>query len=75
MKNNGNYFVIRNDSSLIAFKMTDKNENIGFNITKRHPAQEIKIYKDDVVQTGKGEAVVYDYGAGVDNVHDFATNW
>ena len=29
----------------------------------------------DIVQTGKGEAVVYDYGAGVDNVHDFATNW
>ena len=26
----------------------------------------------DVVQTGKGEAVVYDYGAGVSNVHDFA---
>lgn len=27
-----------------------------------------------VVQTGKGEAVVYDYGYG-SNVHDFATNW
>lgn len=27
-----------------------------------------------VVQTGKGEGVVYDYGAGAE-VHDFATNW
>ncbi len=26
----------------------------------------------DVVDTGRGEAVVYDYGAGVSNVHDFA---
>ena len=29
----------------------------------------------DEVETGKGTAVVYDYGAGVSNVHDFATNW
>ena len=28
-----------------------------------------------VVMTGKGEAVVYDYGSGIDNVHDFYTNW
>ena len=28
-----------------------------------------------VVMTGKGEGAVYDYGSGVDNVHDFATNW
>lgn len=27
-----------------------------------------------VVETGKGEGVVYDYGAGAE-VHDFATNW
>ena len=27
-----------------------------------------------VVQTGKGEGVVYDYGSGAE-VHDFATNW
>lgn len=27
-----------------------------------------------VIETGKGEAVVYDYGAGAE-VHDFATNW
>lgn len=27
-----------------------------------------------VVDTGKGEGVVYDYGAGAE-VHDFATNW
>ena len=29
----------------------------------------------DVVETGRGEAIVFDYGAGVSNVHDFATNW
>lgn len=29
----------------------------------------------DIVETGKGEAVVVDYGAGVSNVHDFYTNW
>ena len=27
-----------------------------------------------VIDTGKGEGVVYDYGAGAE-VHDFATNW
>lgn len=32
----GKYFVIRNDSSLIAFKMSNKKENIGFNITSVH---------------------------------------
>ena len=29
----------------------------------------------DEVETGKGTAVVVDYGAGVSNVHDFYTNW
>lgn len=29
----------------------------------------------DVVETGKGEGVVYDYGYGINNVHDFATTW
>lgn len=29
----------------------------------------------DVVETGKGEGVVYDYGYGISNVHDFATTW
>lgn len=28
----------------------------------------------DVVQTGRGEGVVYDYGSGA-HVHDFATTW
>lgn len=32
----GKYFVVRNDSSLIAFKMSNKKENIGFNIVAAH---------------------------------------
>ena len=32
----GKYFVVRNDSSLIAFKMSNKKENIGFNIISAH---------------------------------------
>ena len=36
LKKDGNYFVVRNDSSLIAFKMTDKKDNIGFNIVAAH---------------------------------------
>ena len=32
----GKYFVVRNDSSLIAFKMSNKKENIGFNIVSAH---------------------------------------
>lgn len=36
LKSDGKYFVVRNDSSLIAFKMTDKNLNVGFNITASH---------------------------------------
>lgn len=36
LKEDGEYFVTRNDSSLIAFKMSDKKENIGFNIVSAH---------------------------------------
>ena len=36
LNKNGNYFVIKNDSSLIAFKMTDSKEKIGFNIVSAH---------------------------------------
>ncbi len=32
----GQYFVVRNDSSLIAFKISDKKNNIGFNIVASH---------------------------------------
>ena len=31
VKGDGKYFVVRNDSSLIAFKMSDVVKNIGFN--------------------------------------------
>jgi len=36
LKEDGKYFVIRNDSSLISFKMSNKKENIGFNIVSVH---------------------------------------
>ena len=36
LKENGKYFVVRNDSSLIAFKVPEKKENIGFNIVSAH---------------------------------------
>ena len=36
LKENSKYFVIRNDSSLIAFKFPEKKENIGFNIVSTH---------------------------------------
>ena len=36
LKENGKYFVVRNDSSLIAFKVPEKKENIGFNIVSTH---------------------------------------
>ena len=36
LKKEGKYFVIRNDSSLIAFKMANKKERIGFNIVAAH---------------------------------------
>lgn len=36
LKEDGKYFVVRNDSSLIAFKMSDKKENISFNIVSAH---------------------------------------
>ncbi len=36
LTDNGKYFVVRNDSSLIAFKMSGKKENIGFNIVSAH---------------------------------------
>lgn len=36
LKENGKYFVVRNDSSLISFKIPNKKENIGFNIVSAH---------------------------------------
>lgn len=36
LSHGGNYFVSRNDSSLIAFKMTNKYENVSFNIVATH---------------------------------------
>ena len=36
LKEDGKYFVVRNDSSLIAFKMSSKKDNIGFNIISAH---------------------------------------
>ena len=36
LKEDGKYFVTRNDSSIIAFKMSNKKENIGFNIVSVH---------------------------------------
>ena len=36
LDSNGKYFVVRNDSSLIAFKMIDKNDGVGFNIITSH---------------------------------------
>ena len=46
---------------------------IGVSIDEINPETGQGYQYGDVVQTGKGEAVVYDYGKGVDNVHDFAT--
>ncbi len=36
LKKDGKYFVVRNDSSLIAFKLSSKKENKGFNIVAAH---------------------------------------
>jgi len=36
LKSDGKYYVSRNDASIIAFKMTDVKQNIGFNITASH---------------------------------------
>lgn len=36
LKEDGKYFVVRNDSSLIAFKMSEKHQNVGFNIVSAH---------------------------------------
>ena len=36
LKEDGKYFVVRNDSSLIAFKMSETNQDIGFNIVAAH---------------------------------------
>lgn len=49
LKEDGKYFIIRNDSSLIAFKMCVKKENIGFNIVSTHsdsPSFSIKTNAD-----------------------------
>lgn len=47
---------------------------IGVSIDATNPDTGEGYKYGDVVQTGKGEAVVYDYGQGVNNVHDFATS-
>lgn len=49
LKINGKYFVSRNDSSLIAFKMCKNDKNVGFNITASHtdsPSFSIKTNPD-----------------------------
>lgn len=58
---NGKYFVVRNDSSLIAFKMIDKKDNVGFNITTSHsdsPSFSIKpnsdMYSDNYLKLNVG---------------------
>jgi hypothetical protein len=48
---------------------------VGVSIDDVNPDTGEQYQYGDVVQTGRGEAVVYDYGQGVDNVHDFATVW
>lgn len=61
LDSDGKYFVVRNDSSLIAFKMVDKNDNVGFNITSSHsdsPSFSIKpnpdMYTNDYLKLNVG---------------------
>ena len=63
LKIDGKYFVSRNDSSLIAFKLTDKKE-IGFNITASHtdsPACDIKT-NPEIFENGYLKLNVDGYG-------------
>ena len=54
----------------------DENDRyvIGVEIGDINPETGEQYQYGDVVQTGKGEAVVYDYGQGA-HVHDFAVVW
>ena len=47
---------------------------VGVDINDINPETGEQYQYGDVVDTGKGEGVVYDYGQGA-HVHDFATNW
>lgn len=47
---------------------------IGVDVNDVNPETGEGYQYGDVVQTGRGEAVVYDFGQGA-HVHDFATNW
>lgn len=61
----GKYFVTRNDSSLIAFTMTDCYENVGFNIVATHsdsPSFSIKT-NPDIFENGYLKLNVDEYGA------------
>ena len=48
---------------------------VGVSINEINPDTGETYQYGDVIQTGAGEAVVYDYGYGVSNVRDFATAW
>lgn len=64
LKDNGKYFVIRNDSSIIAFQMTSKQEEIGFNITSVHndsPSFSLKT-KPQILENGYLKLNVDPYG-------------
>ena len=47
---------------------------VGVDINDVNPDTGQQYQYGDVVQTGRGEGVVYDYGSGA-HVHDFATTW
>ncbi len=60
----GKYFVSRNDSSLIAFTMTENSENVGFNIVATHsdsPSFSIKT-NPDIYENGYLKLNVDGYG-------------
>ena len=47
---------------------------VGVDVNDVNPDTGEQYRYGDVVQTGRGEGVVYDYGSGA-HVHDFATTW
>lgn len=47
---------------------------VGVDINDVNPDTGEQYRYGDIVQTGRGEGVVYDYGSGA-HVHDFATTW
>lgn len=65
LKKNGKYFVIRNDSSLIAFKMTNKIVNIGFNITAAHSDSPSFVIKSNAEIDNNGYLQLNTSGYGV----------